>query len=122
MFKATVPPMIRSSSVGAAWFSPDLAMPPRRLRRFCLGAGIINMSLNSQRSLPRWPRSRAMPARHFHRRNGFSCRLYRPFVTWKSVPGSRTDGTATDALEAIIRRLRASAGKRGPDSRNLVLV
>ena len=68
---ATVPSMTRSSSVGAAWFSPDLAMPPRwGLRRFCLGAATINMSLrswplNSRRSLPRWPRSRAMPARHF---------------------------------------------------------
>ena len=88
MFKATVPPMIRSSSFGAAWFSPDLAMPPRwGLRRFCLGAGTINMSLlrswplNSRRSLPRWPRSRAMRSRHFDRRNGFSCRLYRTFVT-----------------------------------------
>ena len=36
----TVPPMIRSSSVGAAWPSPDLTMPPRwGLRRFCLDAG-----------------------------------------------------------------------------------
>ena len=47
----TVPPMIRSSSVGAASTSPDLTMPPRwGLRRFCLGAGTINISL--QRSWP----------------------------------------------------------------------
>ena len=30
MFIVAVPPMIRSSSVGAAWPSPDLTMPPRR--------------------------------------------------------------------------------------------
>jgi hypothetical protein len=53
MFIVTVPPMIRSSSVGAAWPSPDLTMPPRwGLRRFCLDAGTINMSL-----LRSWPLS-----------------------------------------------------------------
>ena len=44
MFIVPVSPMIRSSSVGAAWPSPDRTMPPRwGLRRFCLGAGTINM-------------------------------------------------------------------------------
>ena len=59
MFIVTVPPMICSSSVGAAWSTPDLTMPPGwGLRRFCLGAGTINMSLlrswslSSRRSLP----------------------------------------------------------------------
>ena len=59
MFIATVPPMIRSSSVGAAWKFPEIIMPPRwGLRRSCLGAGPINMSVlrswppNSRRSLP----------------------------------------------------------------------
>jgi hypothetical protein len=57
MFIVTVPPMIRSSSVGAAWSSPRLTMPPRwGLRRFCLGAGTINMSL-----LRSWPLSSRRP-------------------------------------------------------------
>ena len=39
-------PKVRSSSVGAAWPSPDLNMTPRwGLRRFCLDAGTINMPL-----------------------------------------------------------------------------
>jgi hypothetical protein len=61
---------------------------------------------------PRWRRSRAMPVGHFHRRNGFSCCLYRTFVAWKLVPGSTKVGRrAPDALEAIIRALWAIAAK-----------
>src|ERR1039458_6181302 len=59
-----------------------------------------------------------MPVRHSDRRNGFSCRLYRTFVTWKLVLGDPIpSGRATDALEAIIRRLRASAARPAPPLR-----
>ena len=95
MFIATVPLMTRSSSGGAAWSSRELAMPPRwGLRRLCLGAGTINMSLLlSWGSVlgghcpPRWSRSRAMPVRYSDRSNGFSCCLDRTFVTWKLGAG-----------------------------------
>ena len=73
------------------------------------------MRTRSRRSLPpRWPRSRAMPVRHSHLKNGCSCCLHRTFVTWKFGAGPSASGRATDALEAIIRRLRASVAKPPP--------
>jgi hypothetical protein len=63
MFIVAVPPMIRSSSVGAAWPAADLTMPPRwGLRRFCLDAGTINMrSYGAGRLAPGGPND---PSRH----------------------------------------------------------
>jgi hypothetical protein len=50
--------------------------------------------------------------------SGFSSCLYRTFVTWKWVLGSKqAGGRAPDALEAIIRRLRASAARPPPPLR-----
>src|ERR1039458_9758256 len=48
---------------------------------------------------------------------GKSCCLYRTFVTWKWVLGPTASGRATDALEAIIRPLRASAARPPPPLR-----
>jgi hypothetical protein len=48
---------------------------------------------------------------------GKSCCLYRTFVTWKLGAGLNTSGRAADALEAIIRRSRASAARPPPPLR-----